>query len=117
MGRAEVRVAGLGDLAAFGADARPRQGGFGSGRVGFRGGWPGGGVTGEKGSSYDRNAAGRGISAQYGAGQGEFWAGSSGFVENVVDSGGWRPSMARNWAGLTQFGADFGVKKLKMLIF
>ena len=25
--------------------------------------------------------------------------------------------MARNWAGLTQFGADFGVRKLKMLIF
>ena len=25
--------------------------------------------------------------------------------------------MARNWAGLTQFGADFRVRKLKMLIF
>ena len=25
--------------------------------------------------------------------------------------------MARNWVGLTQFGADFRVRKLKMLIF
>ena len=100
----ESGVAGLCDSVAFGGDARPgqtkfwtgqgrfgprqgccgpgqarfgpRQGGFGSGQVRFRGGWPGGGVTGEKGSGYDWNAAGRGISAQYGAGQGEFWAGS-----------------------------------------
>ena len=120
----ELRVAGLGDSAAFRGDARPGQaefwagqgrfgprqgccglglagfgpglGGFGSGQVEFRGRWPGGGVTGEKGSSYDRNAAGRGISAQYGARQGEFWARSSGFAENGVDSGGWRPSMVRN---------------------
>ncbi|KAH9649176.1 kinesin-like protein KIN-7O [Citrus sinensis] len=53
-GAQELGVAGLGDSAAFGGDARP--------------GWPGGGVTGEKGSCYDRNAAGLGISAQYGAG-------------------------------------------------
>ena len=45
----------------------PGLGGFGSGQVKFRGKWPGGGVTGEKGSGYDQNAAGRGISAQYGA--------------------------------------------------
>ncbi|KAH9649191.1 kinesin-like protein KIN-7O [Citrus sinensis] len=55
-GAQELGVAGLGDSAAFGGDARP------GGR------WPGGGVTGEKGSCYDRNAAGLGISAQYGAG-------------------------------------------------
>ncbi|KAH9649193.1 kinesin-like protein KIN-7O [Citrus sinensis] len=54
-GAQELGVAGLGDSAAFGGDARP--------------GWPGGGVTGEKGSCYDRNAAGLGISAQYGAGK------------------------------------------------
>ena len=61
--------------------------------------------------------AGQGISTQYRARQGEFWAGSSGYAETGVDSGGWRPLMARNWAGLTQFGADFGVRKLKMPIF
>ena len=111
-------MVGLGDSVAFGGDARPGQAGFwagqgcfgqagfgpgqsgfGFGQVEFGGGWPGGGVSGERGSGYDRNAAGQGISAQYGAGQGEFWAGSSGFVETGVDSGGWRPPMVRNWVG------------------
>ena len=66
-----------------------------------------------------RMQLGEGFQPNMGLGKdrGEFWAGSSGFAENRVDSRGWRPSMARNWAGLTQFGADFGVRKLKMLIF
>ena len=123
-GARDSGVDGLGDLAAFGGDTRPGQaefwvgqGDFRSGQVVFRGGWPGRGVTCKKGSGYDRNAVGRGISAQYGAGQGEFWVGSSGFVDTRVDSGVWRPLMARNWAGQTQFGADSRVRKLKMPIF
>ncbi|KAH9780796.1 putative D-cysteine desulfhydrase 1 [Citrus sinensis] len=61
-----------------------------------RGSWVtagGGGVFGERGSGYDRNVAGQGISAQYRARQGEFWAGSSGYAETGVDSRGWRPPM------------------------
>lgn len=75
----------------------PGQGDFGSGQVGFGGGQAGGGVSSEKGSSYVRNAFGQGISAQYGARQGEFWAGSLGFMETGVDLRGWRPPMVRNW--------------------
>ncbi|KAH9724719.1 PALP domain-containing protein [Citrus sinensis] len=63
-----------------------------------RGSWVtagGGGVFGERGSGYDRNVAGQGISTQYRARQGEFWAGSSGYAETGVDSGGWRPPMGR----------------------
>ncbi|KAH9780799.1 putative D-cysteine desulfhydrase 1 [Citrus sinensis] len=63
-----------------------------------RGSWVtagGGGVFGERGSGYDRNVAGQGISAQYRARQGEFWAGSSGYAETGVDSRGWRPPMGR----------------------
>ncbi|KAH9751882.1 phosphatidylinositol N-acetylglucosaminyltransferase subunit A [Citrus sinensis] len=110
-GAQDSGVDGLGDLATFEGDTQPGQaefwagqgccgpgqagfgpgqGDFGSGQVIFRGGWPGRGVTCKKGSGYDRNAVGRGISAQYGAGQGEFW---------------------------TQFGADSRVRKLKMPIF
>ncbi|KAH9650558.1 pentatricopeptide repeat-containing protein [Citrus sinensis] len=89
----ESGVAGLGDSAAFGGDSRPRQAKF----------WVG---QGRFGPSWARD-----FSPIWG------WARSSGFAENGVDSGGWRRSMARNWAGLTQFGADFGVRKLKMLIF
>lgn len=123
-------MVGFGDSVAFGGDPRPGQAGFwagqgcfgpgqagfgpgqrgfGFGQVGFGGGWPGGGVSGERGSGYDRNAAGQGISAQCGAG-------SSGFVETIVDLGGWRPPMVRNWVGQTQFGVDSRVRKLKMPI-
>ncbi|KAH9680265.1 kinesin-like protein KIN-7O [Citrus sinensis] len=93
-GGEELEVAGLGDSVAFGGDARPGQaefwagqgrfgprqgccgpgqagfgpglGGFGSRQVKFRGRWPGGGVTGEKGSSYDWNAAGEGFQPNMG---------------------------------------------------
>ena len=107
------RQAGQGCCRPGKAGFGPGQGGFGFGQVGFRGEWPGRGVTGEKGSSYDQNAAGRGISAQYGAGQGEFWTGSSGFEENGVDSGGWRPSMARNWEGANTIWSGFWGKETK----
>ena len=40
-----------------------------------------------------------------------------GFVETRVGSGGWRPLRARNWVRQTQFGEDFRIRKLKMLIF
>ena len=116
-GRFGPRQAGQGCCGPGQAGFGPRQGGLGSGQLGFGGGWPGGGVTGERGSSYNRNAAGQEISAQYEPGQGEFWAGSLGFAETRVDSRGWSPLMVRNRAGLTQFGADSGVRKLKMPIF
>ncbi|XP_024035682.1 glycine-rich cell wall structural protein 1.0-like [Citrus clementina] len=129
----EIGVTGLGDSGALGGEAQPRQaefgpeqGGFGSEQVGFGGGRPGGGISSEKGSGYGRNTAGQGNPAHYsagqgnpthyGAGQGEFWVGSSGFADAGVDWGGWRPSMARNWAGQTQFGVDSRVRKLKMPI-
>ncbi|XP_024035583.1 uncharacterized protein LOC127899338 [Citrus sinensis] len=81
-GRFGPRQAGQGCCGPGQAGFRPVQGSFGSGQVGFRGRWLGGWVTGEKESRYDQNAVGRGISAQYGAGQGELWAGSLGFAEN-----------------------------------
>ena len=83
----ELGVVGLGDSAAFGVDAwpgqsefwagqghfwprqagqgycGPGQAGLGSGQVEFGGGWLGGGVISERGSNYDQNATGQGISA------------------------------------------------------
>ena len=121
---AGVEVTGKGELGEFGGETQPEQAGFGperggigSGQAGFGAGRPRGGISSEKGCGYGRNTAGQGIPAHYGAGQGEFWAGSSGFADTGVDSGGWRPPMARTGAGQTQFGADPRVRKLKMPIF
>ncbi|KAH9724928.1 Plastid division protein CDP1 [Citrus sinensis] len=98
---------GHGGVAGEGSVGTEHVCGFGSRQAGFGGDRSGGGISGERGSGYDRNAIG----------QGEFWARSSGLAETGVDLGGWRPLMAHNWAGLTQFGADSRVRKLKMPIF